>query len=50
MSIVTIHQAKTNLSWLMEKASEGEEVITAPYCSEATVARTFCRTDVGSAT
>jgi hypothetical protein len=49
MSIGTIHQAK-NLSWLIEKASAGEEVITAAYCSEATVARTFCRTDGGSAT
>jgi prevent-host-death family protein len=29
MSIVTIHQAKTNLSQLIEKASEGEEVIIA---------------------
>jgi len=29
MSVVTIHQAKTNLSRLTEKASEGEEVIIA---------------------
>ena len=29
MSIVTIHQAKTNLSRLIKKASEGEEVIIA---------------------
>jgi prevent-host-death family protein len=29
MSIVTVHQAKTNLSRLIEKASEGEEVIIA---------------------
>ena len=29
MRIVTIHQAKTNLSRLIEKASEGEEVIIA---------------------
>jgi prevent-host-death family protein len=29
MSIVTIHEAKTNLSRLIEKASEGEEVIIA---------------------
>jgi prevent-host-death family protein len=29
MSVVTIHQAKTNLSRLIQKASEGEEVITA---------------------
>ena len=29
MSIVTIHQAKTNLSRLIAKASEGEEVIIA---------------------
>lgn len=29
MSIVTIHQAKTDLSRLIEKASEGEEVIIA---------------------
>jgi prevent-host-death family protein len=29
MSIFTIHQAKTNLSRLIEKASEGEEVIIA---------------------
>jgi prevent-host-death family protein len=29
MSIVTIHQAKTNLSRLIQKASEGEEVIIA---------------------
>jgi prevent-host-death family protein len=29
MSIFTIHQAKTNLSRLLEKASEGEEVIIA---------------------
>jgi antitoxin (DNA-binding transcriptional repressor) of toxin-antitoxin stability system len=26
MSIITIHQAKTNLSRLIEKASAGEEV------------------------
>ncbi|HXA79590.1 MAG TPA: type II toxin-antitoxin system prevent-host-death family antitoxin [Candidatus Acidoferrales bacterium] len=29
MGIFTIHQAKTNLSRLIEKASEGEEVIIA---------------------
>jgi prevent-host-death family protein len=29
MSVVTIHQAKTNLSRLIEQASEGEEVIIA---------------------
>ncbi|HXW91410.1 MAG TPA: type II toxin-antitoxin system prevent-host-death family antitoxin [Terriglobales bacterium] len=29
MGMVTIHQAKTNLSRLIEKASEGEEVIIA---------------------
>jgi len=29
MSVVTIHHAKTNLSRLIEKASEGEEVIIA---------------------
>ena len=29
MSVVTIHQAKTNLSRLIEKASKGEEVIIA---------------------
>jgi prevent-host-death family protein len=29
MRIVTIHYAKTNLSRLIEKASEGEEVIIA---------------------
>ena len=29
MSTVTIHQAKTNLSRLIQKASEGEEVIIA---------------------
>jgi prevent-host-death family protein len=29
MSIFTIHQAKTNLSRLIEKASVGEEVIIA---------------------
>jgi prevent-host-death family protein len=29
MSVVTIHQAKTNLSRLIRKASEGEEVIIA---------------------
>jgi prevent-host-death family protein len=29
MIVVTIHQAKTNLSRLIEKASEGEEVIIA---------------------
>ena len=29
MSVVTIHQAKTNLSRLIEKASEGQEVIIA---------------------
>lgn len=29
MRIVTIHQAKTNLSRLIERASEGEEVIIA---------------------
>ena len=29
MSVVTIHQAKTNLSRLIEKVSEGEEVIIA---------------------
>jgi antitoxin (DNA-binding transcriptional repressor) of toxin-antitoxin stability system len=36
MSVVTIHQAKTNLSRL-EKASEGEEVIIA--CGSKPVAR-----------
>lgn len=29
MKIVTIHRAKTNLSRLIEKAAEGEEVIIA---------------------
>jgi len=29
MRIFTIHQAKTNLSRLIEKASEGEEVVIA---------------------
>lgn len=29
MSIVTVHQAKTNLSRLIAKAAEGEEVIIA---------------------
>jgi prevent-host-death family protein len=29
MTIITIHKAKTNLSRLIEKASEGEEVIIA---------------------
>ena len=29
MRIVTIHQAKTNLSGLIRKASEGEEVVIA---------------------
>ena len=29
MSVVTIHQAKTNLSRLIEKASRGEDVIIA---------------------
>jgi prevent-host-death family protein len=29
VSIFTIHQAKTNLSRLIQKASEGEEVIIA---------------------
>ena len=29
MSVVTIHEAKTNLSRLIKKASEGEEVIIA---------------------
>jgi prevent-host-death family protein len=29
MSIFTIHQAKTNLSRLLRKASQGEEVIIA---------------------
>jgi len=29
MSVVSIHQAKTNLSRLIEKASEGQEVIIA---------------------
>jgi prevent-host-death family protein len=29
MSVVTIHQAKTNLSRIIEKASEGEEVMIA---------------------
>jgi prevent-host-death family protein len=29
MRVVTIHQAKTNLSRLIESASEGEEVIIA---------------------
>jgi prevent-host-death family protein len=29
MSIVTIHHAKTNLSRLIKKAAEGEEVIIA---------------------
>lgn len=29
MGIVTIHEAKTNLSRLIEKASQGEEIIIA---------------------
>ncbi len=29
MSVVTIHQAKTNLSRLIQKASGGEEIIIA---------------------
>jgi prevent-host-death family protein len=29
MSVVTIHQAKTHLSRLIERASQGEEVIIA---------------------
>ncbi|HXP82521.1 MAG TPA: type II toxin-antitoxin system Phd/YefM family antitoxin [Verrucomicrobiae bacterium] len=29
MSTVTIHQAKTNLSKLIERAAEGEEIIIA---------------------
>ena len=29
MSVVTIHQAKTNLSRLIQKAANGEEVIIA---------------------
>jgi prevent-host-death family protein len=29
MSTVTIHQAKTNLSKLIERASQGEEIIIA---------------------
>ena len=29
MSVVTIHQAKTNLSRLIKKAAEGEEIIIA---------------------
>jgi prevent-host-death family protein len=29
MSTVTIHQAKTNLSRLIRKASEGEEIVIA---------------------
>ena len=29
MSVVTIHQAKTNLSKLIERASAGEEIIIA---------------------
>ena len=29
MRVVTIHKAKTNLSRLIEKASEGEEVMAA---------------------
>ena len=29
MSVVTIHKAKTNLSRLIEKVSDGEEVIIA---------------------
>jgi prevent-host-death family protein len=29
MSVVTIHQAKTNLSKLIQKAAAGEEVIIA---------------------
>jgi len=29
LSVVTIHQAKTNLSRLIRKASEGEEVVIA---------------------
>ena len=29
MSVVTIHEAKTNLSRLIQKASNGEEVIIA---------------------
>jgi prevent-host-death family protein len=29
MTIVTVHQAKTNLSRLLKKASNGEEIIIA---------------------
>jgi prevent-host-death family protein len=29
MTIVTVHQAKTNLSRLLEKAAKGEEIIIA---------------------
>ena len=29
MTVVTVHQAKTNLSRLIKKASQGEEVIIA---------------------
>jgi prevent-host-death family protein len=29
MSVVTIHQAKTNLSRLIQRASKGEEVVIA---------------------
>jgi prevent-host-death family protein len=29
MSVVTIHQAKTNLSKLIKKAADGEEIIIA---------------------
>ncbi len=29
MTVVTVHQAKTNLSRLLKKAAEGEEVIIA---------------------
>jgi prevent-host-death family protein len=37
MSTVTIHQAKTNLSKLIERASQGEEIIIA--CGSKPVAK-----------
>ncbi len=35
MTVVTVHQAKTNLSRLLKKASNGEEVIIARGSSRA---------------
>ena len=41
MSVFTIHQAKTNLSKLIQKAAAGEEVIIARGCKAGCPAGRF---------